>query len=97
LNHLVNDIRKYYEALECLDKFIEIDPNTNPGSSTDRVLALANLGEYEQAIKSYDKALGLNPNDEHTIHEKCISLKNLGKHNKAEKLVSKARDMGLDV
>ena len=33
---LVNDIKKYNEALECLDKSIEIDPNTNPGSWTDR-------------------------------------------------------------
>jgi len=55
------------------------------------------LGNYKEAIRSYDKALELNPDDAQTIYEKAISLNNLGKHKNAEKLVSKARDMGLNV
>jgi Flp pilus assembly protein TadD len=60
-------------------------------------ISLANLGDYKEAIKSYDKALELNPDDAQIIYEKAISLSNLGKNKDAEKLVSKAREMGLDV
>ena len=60
-------------------------------------ISLANLGNYKEAIKSYDKALELNPDDAQIIYEKAISLNNLGKNKDAEKLVSKARDMGLNV
>jgi Flp pilus assembly protein TadD len=60
-------------------------------------ISLANLGNYKEAIMSYDKALELNPDDAQTIYEKAISLNNLGKHKNAEKLVSKAREMGLNV
>ena len=63
----------------------------------NRGISLANLGNYKEAIKSYDKALELNPDDAKTIYEKAISMNNLGKHNDAERLVSKARDMGLNV
>jgi Flp pilus assembly protein TadD len=60
-------------------------------------ISLANLGNYKEVIKSYDEALELKPDDAKTIYEKAISLNNLGKHRDAERLVSKARDMGLNV
>lgn len=60
-------------------------------------ISLANLGNYKETIKSYDKALELSPDDAQTIFEKAISLNNLGKHKDSERLVKKARDMGLNV
>jgi len=41
--------------------------------------ALFNLRKYEKAIKCFDKALNINPNDESTYTAKGASLSNLGK------------------
>ncbi len=92
----LNNLRRYKEAVENYDKVIQIGDNLFRAWH-NRGISLANLGNYKEAIMSYDKALELNPDDAQTIYEKAISLNNLGKHKDAEKLVSNARGMGLNV
>ena len=47
-------------------------------------------GEYEEALKSYDKAIELNPDDALAWSNKGAALDNLGKHEEAIKSYDKA-------
>ena len=53
---------KYEEAIEYVDKALEINPR-DVASLTNKGTALDKLGSYEEAIECYDKALEINPND----------------------------------
>ena len=44
---------------------------------------LVDLGRYEEALKSYDKAIELNPDDANAWYGKGIALVNLGRHEKS--------------
>ncbi|MEG5137493.1 MULTISPECIES: tetratricopeptide repeat protein [unclassified Microcoleus] len=59
----LNRLERYDEALECLDKAIEIDCNyarawTNKGN------VLTNLERYDEALVSLDRAIELDANDQ---------------------------------
>ena len=60
-NALFN-LNKKEEAIKCIDKAIEINPNYADASVTMKANALFYLNKREEAIKCIDKAIEINPN-----------------------------------
>ena len=56
----------YEQAAKRYQTFKNEDAYYNEGN------ALAYMGQYEQAIKSYDKTLGINPNNQDALHNRKI-------------------------
>lgn len=59
-NMLNDKLKKHEEALACFDKVIAID-NKAYWAIYNKGLAYKNLGEYDKAIKHYNKALSIYP------------------------------------
>jgi tetratricopeptide (TPR) repeat protein len=59
----------------------------------DRGLTFYNLGKYKEAIKSFDKALDIDPRDATILSNKGASLNNLGKYKDAIKCLDKALEI----
>ncbi|MCC3437088.1 MAG: tetratricopeptide repeat protein [Microcoleus sp. PH2017_05_CCC_O_A] len=60
--HCLNRLKRHDEALECLEKAIEIDSNyTRAWANKGDVLK--NLKRYEEALVSFDKAIALDPSN----------------------------------
>jgi Flp pilus assembly protein TadD/predicted amidohydrolase len=53
-------------------------------------VALGELGKYEEAIKCYDKAIEIKPNDEEAWYNKGVALGKLGKHEEAIRCFDRA-------
>jgi tetratricopeptide (TPR) repeat protein len=48
--------------------------------TTDKGVALYNQGNYTEAIKYYDKALAIQPNNTYPLYYKALALDSLGNH-----------------
>ncbi|MEG4418451.1 tetratricopeptide repeat protein [Microcoleus sp. LAD1_D5] len=80
----LNKLERYDEALECLDKAIEIDSNyamvwANRGDVLD------NLKRYDEALVSYDRAIKLDENDPWHWAKRGYLLNNLKHYEEALK------------
>ncbi len=54
-------MRRFEEALECLDKAIEIEPNYAQAWA-NKGAVMQGLERYEEAIECFDKAIEITPN-----------------------------------
>ena len=59
-----------------------IDPN-DVDALNNKVLALSNLGKFNESIEYYDKALAISPNDVYALNNKGFTLYNLGQYEEA--------------
>jgi tetratricopeptide (TPR) repeat protein len=84
--------KKYFEAIRCYDKALEINPN-NVYAWSNKGTALDKLGMYEEAIRCYDKALEINPNNVYAWSNKGTAFSNLGKYQKAVEHYDKATEL----
>lgn len=79
-----NQLFKYKKALVDCNKAIEISPNnSNSKVWLLRGHALAGMGQYEEAIRSYDRAIVINPNYSHAWGGRCNTLNFLRKYEQA--------------
>ena len=60
-------------------------------------VALIQLGRYEEALKAYDKAIELNPNDAVTWCNKGVVLRVFGRYEEALKAYDKAIELKPDL
>jgi tetratricopeptide (TPR) repeat protein len=85
----LNRLERYDEALECLDKAIEIDSNY---ASNWRMRGdiLDNLERYEEALISLNQAIEIKPDDAISWNNKSWCLSNLKRYNEALAACEKA-------
>jgi len=79
---------EYDKALESLKSSKSASSAYNQGN------ALAKAGQLEEAIKAYDKALSMNPNDSDAKHNKAVVEKELEKQNQDQKKDEKQQAKG---
>jgi tetratricopeptide (TPR) repeat protein len=84
--------KKYFEAIRCYDKALEINPN-NVYAWSNKGTAFSNLGKYQKAVEHYDKATELDPNDAYAWNNKGNALANLGKYEEAIRCYDKALEI----
>ncbi|PHX53618.1 hypothetical protein CP500_020555 [Tychonema bourrellyi FEM_GT703] len=89
----LNRLKRYDEALECLDKAIENDSNY-ARAWTYKGNVLNSLERYEEALVFYDKAIELDENDKLAWDWRGDVLNNLKRYEEA--LVSYDRAIELD-
>ena len=56
--------------------------------------ALYFLGKYDEAIKCYDKAIEIDPNDADVWNNKGLALNSLGNNDEAKKCYDRSRELG---
>ena len=59
-------------------------------------LALNSLGKYDEAIKCYDKAIEIDPDDADTWNNKGLALNSLGNDDEAKKCYDRSKKLGSD-
>ncbi len=82
-------LSKYYEAIKCYDKALQIDPN-NALAWYWKGYSFYELGNNEEAIKCYDKALQIEPIFLNALIAKANSFYELGNNEEAIKCYDKA-------
>jgi len=68
---------KYAEALPCFDRALEIDPAFAPAWH-DRGVVLRKMGRDEDALRDFEKAAGLEPENEEFVFMHADQLRKLG-------------------
>src|ERR671919_3237897 len=69
-------LQRYEEAIQCLDKVLEIDPNAQGTWKGKAFILLDPLQRYEEAIECYDRALEIKPDDIDVYYNKGFALFN---------------------
>jgi tetratricopeptide (TPR) repeat protein len=82
------------EAIEYYDRAIKNGDSDLNRAWIHRGNALQDLGQYDEAIKSYDKALEIQPDFAITWLNRGIALLNLNRYDEAEKTFIKAIELG---
>lgn len=72
------ELGKFREALECLDRALELDRN-DPEIWINRGAMFAQLERYDEELDAYDHALELNPNYSEAWYNKSIILVSKGR------------------
>jgi tetratricopeptide (TPR) repeat protein len=78
----LNRLKRYDEALECLDKAIEIDSNY-ARAWANRGDVLESLKRYDEALESYDRAIELDEDDPWHWAKRGYLLNNLKHYEEA--------------
>ncbi|TAE78183.1 MAG: tetratricopeptide repeat protein [Oscillatoriales cyanobacterium] len=91
--YFLNRMKRYDQALECLDKAIEKDSNYAKALAI-RGDVLDNLKRYDEALGSFDRAIALDDNDKLSWRNRGNVLDNLKRYEEA--LVSLDKAITLD-
>ncbi|MBE9572188.1 MAG: tetratricopeptide repeat protein [Proteobacteria bacterium] len=86
-----NQNGNYQEALEEIEKAIEIDPN-NADAWAMKGSVLSDLGRHQEAFEALEKSLELDPDNLNALMHKSYSLFNLGRDQEAIFLVNEIID-----
>src|SRR5688500_16391765 len=62
--------QKYDEAIQYLDKALQIEPN-NTNALINKGGALSNLEKYDETIQNFDKVLDIDPNNVDALYSKA--------------------------
>jgi tetratricopeptide (TPR) repeat protein len=86
---------RYTEALESLDRALEIDPK-DAVVWFNRGLALDELKRYKEGLASYDRALEIDPTYAATWNNRGITLLELGRYQEALESFERASSVAPD-
>lgn len=86
---------KYEEALESIDKYLEINPSDSI-ALTIKSVVLLNIGKYEEAIEICNKALEIDSDNNSTLSIKGISLVYLEKYGESIEVLDKSLKINPD-
>lgn len=64
------------------------------GECLDKGIALFDQGKYDEALKSYDRAIEVNPQNAGAWYNKSFALNRLGRTTEAIAAFTKARELG---
>ena len=90
-----DDLGKYEEAIEDLNKAIELKPDYTYAYN-NRGFAYNNLGQYNRAIEDLDKAIELDPDNTYAYNNRGFAYNNLGQYNRAIEDYDKAIELDPD-
>ena len=65
-----------------------------PTHGTTKALLSVVLGKYDEAVKAFDRAIEINPQDSAAWKNKGVTLKALGKTKEADAAFARARELG---
>lgn len=82
-------IHRQRKLFQLYDKSLEINPQ-DTSTLNNKGVALSDLKEYQQALKSFDKVIEIDPQDAAAWHNKGVMLDKLGKHREALEYFDKA-------
>jgi tetratricopeptide (TPR) repeat protein len=86
--------KEYGEALRCLDHALQLDSKLAAAhSNRGRVLLTLGPEKAGEALKSFDRALKLKPDDIDTLRDKALALRAQGKSNDELKLYMKMSEL----
>ncbi|MFQ5892433.1 MAG: tetratricopeptide repeat protein, partial [Candidatus Methanofastidiosia archaeon] len=88
----LRNLQRYEEALQALDRALELDPEDVYAWYT-RGLTLLNLQKYEEALQVFDRVLELDPEDVYTWVGKGAALGNLQKYEEALQAFDRALEL----
>jgi len=75
---------KYPEALAAFDKaLLDCAPEQKPVVHANRGAALMSLGSVEEAVRSFDEALAIDPDHLESLHNKGVALSELERFDEA--------------
>ena len=82
--------KNYYKAIDFLNQALETNPS-NPDLIYYYIgMCYFDLHQYEESIKSYDKAIELNPSDSSFYYMKALSYIDLKNYNEFKSNLEKA-------
>ena len=74
--------QEFGEALRSIDRALQLDPNMAPAhTNRGRVLLALGPEKANDALKAFDSALKLTPDDIQILHDKASALHALGRNN----------------
>ena len=79
---ILQEMRRYDEALQSYDNAIKINPN-HFFSHGNRGITLKDLNRYDEALNSFDRAIEINPNFVEAYNNKGNALKDLKRYEEA--------------
>jgi tetratricopeptide (TPR) repeat protein len=87
---------RYDEAIRSFKKAGELDPSTYESDWTMRNVGIShfNSGEYLAALRYYDEAIKLDPDNPYHWYSKGMALRMLHRHSGADTAFTKARTLG---
>ncbi|MFW9957363.1 MAG: tetratricopeptide repeat protein [Candidatus Odinarchaeota archaeon] len=72
--------QEWGEALRCLDQAIRLNPNLTPAhSNRGRILLSIGPEKADEALKAFENAQKLNPDDFEILRDKAVALRVLGR------------------
>jgi glycosyltransferase involved in cell wall biosynthesis len=86
---------KLEEAEKLLRELVEREPG-NWGSQSNLGIIYSKKGEYNKAIRKFEKAINLNPNFASAYFNLGVVYKTKGKYNKAKEFFNKATNLNPD-
>lgn len=87
---ILKELKRYNQALETIDKAIEINPKI---SWDNKATILMEIGFYKEALECVNKALEISPDSKFALVYKAQILIKLGKYEDALKLIEKAQSI----
>lgn len=84
---------KYDEALQTLDKAIEIDPKL-ADAWVNKGVALGLQGNHDGALQAFNNAIELNPQHANAWFGKAFTLQSLGRTTEADAAFARAEELG---